>query len=95
MSMTMSGTIVLSAARCGNSWHPAAKDDVTALTSSQQVGLVVRLDQFPRSIFRGRSYAFNEKGARGDVRQVAFKRWGYQQACGPSIPGQQAIPALA
>ena len=37
--------------------------DVAALTPSQQVGLVVLLDQFPRSIFRGqaRSYAFDEK----------------------------------
>ena len=34
--------------------------DVLALSQSQQVGLVVLLDQIPRSIFRGqpRSYAF-------------------------------------
>lgn len=43
----------------------AAEDpsiDVAVLSLSQQVGLVVLLDQFPRSIFRGqpRSYAYDE-----------------------------------
>ena len=37
--------------------------DVAALTPSQQVGLVILLDQFPRSIFRGlaKSYAYDER----------------------------------
>jgi len=37
--------------------------DVAALTPSQQTGLVLLLDQFPRSLFRGqaRSYAFDER----------------------------------
>ncbi|MCW5715537.1 MAG: DUF924 domain-containing protein [Bauldia sp.] len=43
--------------------------DVAVLTPSQQTGLVVLLDQFPRSVFRGeaRSYSFDEK-ARGVVK---------------------------
>ncbi len=43
--------------------------DIAALSPSQQAGLVVLLDQFPRNIFRGRqqSYAFDEK-ARAVVK---------------------------
>ncbi len=46
--------------------------DIAALSPSQQAGLVVLLDQFPRSIFRGqpRSYAFDEK-ARAVARTAS------------------------
>jgi uncharacterized protein (DUF924 family) len=46
-----------------------AMPDIAALSTQQQVGLVLLLDQVPRSIFRGeaRCYAYDEM-ARGVVR---------------------------
>ena len=47
-------------------WVEFSSIDALALSRSQQVGLVVLLDQFPRNIFRGqpKSYAFDERARR-------------------------------